>query len=396
MARHKVCFIVCQYYPEWGGIARSASRLVRYLTEAGMELHIIHPIVKENDDKVKNESRQLLDCANTPEVDENGACIYRPIINGMDRRMSMLMELIKILDWRHHFDLFHGYWLPMAFPCLMVASSGNRPVIASIRGNDAATSALLPEDFACTQTVLNNASWITSVSSDLIVSACGLADISQKSSVILNGIDATGFPSWQGFEETKGVVGTVGELRFKKAIPVLVEAYSRLPRALRKSLILGGAYSDPHEEETVENLVSMLELNAEQVNTGYLERKELLNKLVNYNVYVVCSYHDGLPNTLLDAAACGVPIVATRVGGMADVLVDRVNALLVDPGDPGQLADAISELLDSPALCNKLSKGGLSLAARLTCEQEKNSWLEVYDRFLMPRSYSAPKIVIND
>lgn len=374
----RVCLVTFKFLPEWGGLARSASRLVKYLNDSGVEVHVIAPAFQENG-LANSSSYEFNDCLNNPEIEGRNLYVYRPKISNREGSMGTLIEMLLLLDGRFHFDLFHGYYLPFAFPCLVAAAQGNRPVIASIRGNDAVKEGMSSFYFPYVQAVLNRASWITSVSSDLLNNVNGIVNVSHKSSVILNGIDVADFPQWKGFEITQGVVGTVGELRFKKAIPVLVDAYNRLPRDQREKLVLGGAYSDIAEQTVVENLIAKLYLDGEVLNTGYLPRPQLLEELTGFNVFVVNSYHDGLPNTLLEAAACGVPIVATRVGGMIDVLEHEKNALLVDPAHPQQLSDAISRLLGDSELCKKLSVGALELANKLNYDQEKIAWLSMYE-----------------
>jgi glycosyltransferase involved in cell wall biosynthesis len=377
--RKSICFVTYKFLPEWGGLARSASRLVAYLTDSGFDVHVIVPSFQQ-DDSSEDVVQDLNGLLKNPELGADGVYIYRPKIVNKNEMMGFLAEIILLLDMRFHFQLFHGYYLPFAFPCLVAAAHGNRPVIASIRGNDAVKEGMSAFYFPYVQSVLNRVSWITSVSSDLLINADAIADIKRKSSVIFNGIDNSNFPGWAGFEATQGVVGTVGELRFKKAIPLLVEAYSKLPTLQREKLILGGPYSDSLEQRVVEDVISSYKLENEVVSTGYLKRQQLLEQLANFNVFVVCSYHDGLPNTLLEAASCGVPIVATKVGGMLDVLVDGENALLVEPGNSQQLSEAISRLLSDKALCLKLSAGARALADRLNYDQEKASWLSLYEK----------------
>ncbi|OZY86406.1 hypothetical protein CBP51_05095 [Cellvibrio mixtus] len=384
-----VCVVTYKYLPEWGGLARSASRLVEYLLAAGYEVHVIVPSFSAPENgKSSLEFHNLLD---KPELDARGAHVYRPQITHKENLMGELLELLLLLDQRHDFRIFHGYYLPFSFPCLMVASSGNRPVIASIRGSDAVKEGVSPFYFPYIQAALQQATWITSVSSDLLKNANGITDISKKSSVIFNGIDTTGFPRWKGYEATQGIVGTMGELRFKKAIPLLVKAYSNLEKSDRKKLILGGVYADELEKAAVHSLIQQCELQDEVVHTGFLKRNYLLEEATNFNIFVVNSYHDGMPNTLLEAAACGIPIIATRVGGMIDVLEDGVNALLVDPGDANQLSAAISKLLQNKTLCSKLSKGALRLAAKLNYQQENDSWITLYKKLLCETYLSTDK-----
>lgn len=80
------------------------------------------------------------------------------------------------------------------------------------------------------------------------------------------------------------------------------------------------------------------------------------------DVAVVPSIQENLPNTVLEAFACGTPVVAFRVGGMPDLIVDRVNGALVEPFDTGALADAIRWTIEDPARLRELSAAARSRA----------------------------------
>ncbi|WP_280503608.1 glycosyltransferase [Nocardia farcinica] len=62
--------------------------------------------------------------------------------------------------------------------------------------------------------------------------------------------------------------------------------------------------------------------------------------------------------TPLEAMACGVPVVASAVGGLIDTVVDGVTGRLVTPRDPAKLADAVRELLDDPATARRYGRAG--------------------------------------
>jgi glycosyltransferase involved in cell wall biosynthesis len=103
------------------------------------------------------------------------------------------------------------------------------------------------------------------------------------------------------------------------------------------------------------------------------------------------SYREGLPKSLLEAAACGLPIVATDVPGCRDLIGHRSNGLLVPPRDAVALADAVDELLRDPALRQRLGS-----KARIRAEQEfseeivAEQTLRLYERLLYGRKARSP------
>ncbi len=97
------------------------------------------------------------------------------------------------------------------------------------------------------------------------------------------------------------------------------------------------------------------------------------------DVCVHPSLHDGLPNALLEAMACARPIVATTAGGIPDVLRDRQEGLLVEPGDVPALAAAIERLLDDPALARACGQAARArVLAEFTPAREVERYLALY------------------
>jgi glycosyltransferase involved in cell wall biosynthesis len=97
---------------------------------------------------------------------------------------------------------------------------------------------------------------------------------------------------------------------------------------------------------------------------------ELLNVYRDADLFFHVSWTEGVPQVLIEALACGTPIVATAVGGVPTAL-DHGNAgLLVPPGDAVALADAIENLIDDPELRRQLVARGLDLVRELTLEAE--------------------------
>jgi glycosyltransferase involved in cell wall biosynthesis len=74
---------------------------------------------------------------------------------------------------------------------------------------------------------------------------------------------------------------------------------------------------------------------------------------------------DGLPQMLMEAMACGIPVISTRLVGIPDLVIDGKTGLLVEPRAPEALADAIARLEASPSLRDELSKAGREHVTRL-------------------------------
>jgi len=104
-------------------------------------------------------------------------------------------------------------------------------------------------------------------------------------------------------------------------------------------------------ENRLKRLSAELGLEDRVVFTGF--REDVLELLSIFDVFVMSSYLEGLGTSILDAQAAGIPVVATRTGGIVDVVEDGRTGLLVPPRSPDQLASAITRMMEDKMLSNK-------------------------------------------
>ena len=368
-----ICFVTSEYPPVPGGVSTSARRIVAYLAGAGYRVHVFAPGPR--------------DLAGVTIGDEGGVTVTRvpPPADAFELGRLAYREVAKA-DRQRPFDLFHGFYMAMGFACLSTAKRGSRPLLASIRGSDATEWIEDPAKVPFVKAVLEQAGWVTSVSTDLLDRASAVCRLDGRSSVILNAIAPSAPPSWQPNAGNRGVVGTVGEFRESKGTLQLIDAYSRLPSGMRQRLCLIGYYASDDYRTRCEAAIRANDLESGVSVTGLLGRNEVAASLPGLRVYVQPSLTDGFPNALLEAAAAGVPLVAYRTGGMRDVLVDGENALVVSPGDVAGLARAIERVLIDDDLAIRLGRAARALAERCHPAQEQAAWLALYERLLARES----------
>ena len=102
--------------------------------------------------------------------------------------------------------------------------------------------------------------------------------------------------------------------------------------------------------------------------TGALSHADTLAVIKSADVFVLNSTYEGLSHLLIEATSLGVPIVATSMGGNPEVIQEGISGLLVPPGDPTFLAQAITRICKDSALREKLQKGALESASAFTQE----------------------------
>jgi len=154
------------------------------------------------------------------------------------------------------------------------------------------------------------------------------------------------------------VVLAVARLVEKKGLDTLIRACAHLRdrgRDFRCHIVGDGPL-----RESLVALIRKLKLEGRVVLEGALDQSEVLAWYRRATVFAlpcvvtVNGDRDGIPNVLIEAAACGVPIVTTGVSGIPELVEDGVSGLLVPPHEPGELANALHEVLRSPVLREKL------------------------------------------
>src|SRR5262245_55447743 len=135
------------------------------------------------------------------------------------------------------------------------------------------------------------------------------------------------------------VVGSVGRLMPIKGLDRLIEAFAQLRQrqpGLKAHLVIVG---DGPLRNELEQCARRLGVAAEVRFLG--ARNDVYDLMACFDVFALSSLHEGVPMVILEAMAVGIPIVASRVGGIAEILEDGKDALLVPAGDPGALARGI-------------------------------------------------------
>jgi glycosyltransferase involved in cell wall biosynthesis len=103
------------------------------------------------------------------------------------------------------------------------------------------------------------------------------------------------------------------------------------------------------------------------------------------DIFVYPSYHEGMPMAIIEAMACGLPIIATQVGGIPDLVCSGTNGLLVPAGQPDQLAQAIQQLIINPQMRYSMQAGSYRLAREnFDIETLISRLLNIYQASLAP------------
>jgi len=204
---------------------------------------------------------------------------------------------------------------------------------------------------------------------------------------VLKGVDTAAFtPSGPNHRQAEGlaerrVVLCVTRLVPIKNLPLLVEAFADVHRdRLDTTLVLLG---EGPQESVLRARAAALGVSESVRFAGYAPQEETPAWYRSADVFALASDFDNSPNVVLEAMACGLPVVATDVGGLRDYVVPEVNGLLVPKGSRPDFAAALARYLDNPVYAR--ATGGRNRATAV----ERFSWaisaarmLAVYERIV--------------
>ncbi len=113
---------------------------------------------------------------------------------------------------------------------------------------------------------------------------------------------------------------------------------------------------------------------------GFLEMADKVREAGAADIFINTNRIDNTPVSVIEACALGLPVVSTRIGGIADLLDDGESGLLVPDGDAAAMAGAVRRLLDEPGLADKLSSKGRLLAEECSWERVHPLWEDLFAR----------------
>lgn len=189
-----------------------------------------------------------------------------------------------------------------------------------------------------------------------------------------------------GWSDNVLIIGEVAKLWPGKGQEVLLQAFARLrtnvPRA--RLLFIG----EGSEQPALERLTAELGLTAYVTFAGFQADAPRWTHVLD--IAVLPSFFEGMGRTVVEAMACGKPVVGSRVGGIVELIEDGVTGLLVPPGDAAALAAALQRLLSDPALRARMGQAGQQRVTEQFDVQVMNTrMLAVYRQWLQRRGISA-------
>ncbi len=271
--------------------------------------------------------------------------------------VGALIKLMQVTREQNS-QIIHVNWvLPNGPAAALVARIRKIPYVVSLHGSDMYVAQKNPIFSAAAQWVFRRADAVTSCSTQLLEAAQSL-DAPDASHLITWGADPEKFHpkpqnldlarSW-GFRVDDIHIVTLGRLVHKKGFNVLIRAFAELASSHPGvRLVIGG---EGPLYASLEQIAQNFNIQSKVIFPGRIPWDQVIDFFALGEIFVLPSIQDahgnvdGLPTVLFEALACGLPVVASNIGGVQLVIEDGKNGLLVLPGDGEALKEALQRLL---------------------------------------------------
>jgi glycosyltransferase involved in cell wall biosynthesis len=365
----RVCVVSPLYHTSLGGVGRQALALTEKLEALGVKVFVI-----------ARKMEGTPECILSRRVPVYRAWAFRPHIHILEEMsLSNLMislsfclsTAIILLNKRKEYDLvhFHGASLPLITNILPLKLYGKK-VVAKVAAAKLGTEAgsLQGKYFFLGKILiwmLKRVDRFVAISEEIKEGLLNDGFNQARITRIPNFIDQNLFhPSGKEsgdqirkkLDFTDGKIVTFsGRLVERKGVSVLLEAWRKLIQD-RKDVLLVILGSGPLEKK-LKNQSRLLGIEENVRFCGFINN--IGNYLAATDIFVFPSFQEGFPNSVLEAMACGLPVITTRIGGVMDMIKNEENGLLVEPGNVNQLADALKKLISDTEHASALGENAL-------------------------------------
>jgi len=314
---------------------------------------------------------------------------YRPEWVGKLKGLRAALRLAGYVPrlWRSasSAELFHvmansGWsWHLFAVPAIWVAHIKGIPVIVNYRGGGA--DKFFDKSFARVWRTLKKASLII-VPSEYLQDVFGRRKVGTK--VVPNIIDTTLFFN-KGYGRSEKDISdphviVCRNLEKIYGIDVAIASFKLMKQTMTGArLTIAGSGS---QEKNLKNLAESYGLSDSVIFTGMLNNNEMAALYQDADIFLNTSHVDNMPNSILEAMACGVPVVTTGVGGIPRIAIDGETALFVPENDVESTATALLSLAKNSDLRRHLTRNAYESILKYTWKRVR---VELYDAYRMAR-----------
>jgi len=190
-------------------------------------------------------------------------------------------------------------------------------------------------------------------------------------------MDFNNFRICTAFKNRKKLVGYIGRLSSEKGVENFLASIPNILKHLPdQNFLIGGS---GELLDLIEFQLKKMNLQQKVTLTGWINHDAMYAYLNQFSLLVVPSYTEGLPNVILEAMACGTPVLASPVGAVPDIIQNGVNGFLLQSNQPQDIANEVISLLNQPALLETVGEtANYWVHANFSIEKTVKIWQDLF------------------
>jgi glycogen(starch) synthase len=384
----RVLLLNYEYPPLGGGAGVATAALARRLAAGGVVTDVVTSGLLNETALHADDAVELLEITR---VRSRRRGVHQAGMLGAGSYIAGAAPIVRRLTATRQYDLVHCFFsLPTGF--LLPLLSHRLPVVVSLRGSDVPHYDPSNRALTVAHRVLEPVTRRIWRRADRVVAVCdSLGRLARRTDptlqyeVIPNGVDAELFHPALTRDRAGCPVQVIAVARLikRKGLDTLLRAWALLDRGLFKLEIVGhGA-----EHAALHALAAELGVAPDVSFVGALGRAGLAERYRNADLFTLVPYAEAFGNTFAEALASGLPIVASDVGGIPDLVRAGENGILVAPGDPPATAAAVRQLASNAGLRAWIAQQNRRRAETvLSWDASTARYLALYNELLSPHS----------
>lgn len=347
----RILVINSEYPPIGGGAGNASAHIARHLAKMGHKVSFVT-------------SR----FGKLPQTEQDeGVTVYRiPALRLKQDRSTAIEQIIFIIaasiwtlgmvsHFKPHVSLaFFG--MPSGAVTWLIKQVYRIPYVVSLRGGD--VPGFRPYDFDVYHKMLSPLLRIIwKDASSIVANSNGLRDLAMKFDsrfeipIIPNGVDVANTKAGERDWSFPRLL-SAGRLVHQKGLDLAMRALADLKDVEWEWRIAG----DGPQMEMLKSLAKEFGMNGRVTFLGWQSREQLMEQYRQANLFLFPSRHEGMPNAVLEAMASGLPVIASRISGNEELVVDGKTGLLVPSEDIGSLREALKKLLNEGPLRKEMGQ----------------------------------------
>lgn len=200
-----------------------------------------------------------------------------------------------------------------------------------------------------------------------------------ETAVLPDGVDYEYFKNYPKQKRVRNSVLYVGRLIETKGVKDLIKALSEVIKSIPGAKLFIAGYGN--QEEELKKLTIALNLTKNIIFLGKVEKSDVAKYMKSSEIFVLPSYSEGFPLVLAEALACGLPVITTKVKGLPEIIKDKINGYLIEPGDYKDLAEKIIFLFKNDPERTKISRKNIEESEKYAWENVTHELLVIFKRF---------------